>query len=259
MTRDNPLVALTWQVYRLLLMIYPANYRREFGREMSLAFHDYCRRTVRQKGVYGLFQIWLITGVDLVATALMERLTEVREMSSHSVARLLGAIGTLGGLYAAIVGVVWLAVGEQTPDSLPFLPFYTIAIAIGCLGLFLKSDSLGPDARFGAAVAFIGMAMGTVGMVLMLLEQDGGWLMWFIGALLLHPLGLILVGATSQGLPAFWKATPILTGALTIALMVISLAPDGSWLFGLLMVLFGTGWILIGQMPIFRVRAEARA
>ena len=96
--RDSRLVDFTWQVYRLLLVLYPGSYRREFGREMSLAFRDYCRRTARRKGALGLFQIWLTMGVDLLATALVERLTEVKEMSTRSTARLLGTIGSLGGL-----------------------------------------------------------------------------------------------------------------------------------------------------------------
>jgi len=256
--RDSRLVDLTWQVYRLLLVFYPGSYRREFGREMTLAFRDYCRWTVSRKGVLGLFQIWLTMGVDLFATALVERLTEVKEMSTRSSARLLGTIGSLGGVLLVVIGYVWFTAGPNAVFALPVSPFYGLAIAAGCLGLFLSSENLGPNTKVGAAIAFFGMAFSALGLVLMAwLKMDIGWPLWFIGGIIIYPIGLILVGLTVHNLPAFWKAAPIAIGALTIVLSCAESQLDSRPLFGVWLLVFGLGWIVIGQMPSL-ARVEAR-
>ncbi len=256
--RDRHFEDITWQVYRLLLVLYPSSYRREYGREMSLAFRDYCRRTARRRGMPGLFQIWLTMGVDLLATALVERLSEVKDMSTRSAARLLGVIGTIGGVYCVVIGFVWVIAGQTAADALPFLPFYAIAITIGTLGLFLSSDNLGPNTKAGAAAAFVGMALATIGLLLMWLDLDIGWGLWFLGGQILHPIGLIVFGVTMQNVPASWKATPIAVGALTIVLSFASSQLEAEALFGVWFFIFGLGWILLGQMPSL-ARAKVRA
>ena len=156
-----------------------------------------------------------------------------------------------------MIGVIWVTAGEAAADKLPFLPFYAIAISIGCLGLFLSSDSLGPNTRAGAAVAFGGMALASLGIVLMWLDLDIGWGLWFLGGQFLHPVGLILFGIALKNLSIFWRALPITVGVLTIFLSFVASQDVSEAFFGIFFVVFGAGWILLGQMPSL-ARAEVR-
>jgi len=163
----------------------------------------------------------------------------------------------LGGVYSVVIGVIWVTAGQAAADKLPFVPFYAIAITIGCLGLFLGSDTLGPNTRAGTAVAFGGMAAASLGIVLMGLDLDIGWPLWFLGGQIIHPMGLILFGLALKNLSVFWRVLPIAVGVLTIFLSLVTSQYELQSLFGVFMVLFGGGWILLGQMPSL-ARAEVR-
>jgi hypothetical protein len=66
-------VTLSVRVYRLLLATYPRRFRREYGREMALAFRDCCRDAYRQDGSLALLRLWPRTLRDLAASAIGER------------------------------------------------------------------------------------------------------------------------------------------------------------------------------------------
>jgi hypothetical protein len=58
--------------YRLLLFVYPATHRREYGTLMVQAFRDLCRDTYRQKGLSGLVRLWVHVLTDTAVTAAVE-------------------------------------------------------------------------------------------------------------------------------------------------------------------------------------------
>ena len=60
--------ALSQRVFRALLVIYPQEFRREYGREMALVFHDRCRAEGR-KGAAALARLWCESLLDLAVTA----------------------------------------------------------------------------------------------------------------------------------------------------------------------------------------------
>ena len=79
--RDNgTVVALCARIYALLLMAYPANFRRDYGPQMAQAFRDCCRDTHRQYGPCGLIALWVSALGDLAANACIERLARVASM-----------------------------------------------------------------------------------------------------------------------------------------------------------------------------------
>jgi hypothetical protein len=57
------------RVYTLLLLAYPATFRREYGAQMGQVFRDSCRDQKRKGGNIGLLQLWLQTLLDLFKTA----------------------------------------------------------------------------------------------------------------------------------------------------------------------------------------------
>ncbi len=65
-------VALADRCYRLLLLTYPAHFRRTYGYEMAQTFRAACWETLREEGNLGLLRLWGVTLSDLIATSLKE-------------------------------------------------------------------------------------------------------------------------------------------------------------------------------------------
>lgn len=61
------------RVYRLLLLAYPREFRKECGAGMAQVFGDLCREEKRRSGAFGLMRVWVRTVPDLAATAFAER------------------------------------------------------------------------------------------------------------------------------------------------------------------------------------------
>lgn len=63
-------------VYRVLLRVYPEEFRDDYGWQMEQAFRDLCREERRRGGAVGLVRLWVRVGLDLASTALAERIAE---------------------------------------------------------------------------------------------------------------------------------------------------------------------------------------
>ncbi len=68
------LVALTARCYRILLLAYPAEFRRAYAWEMSQTFRDGCYDTLREEGAWGLARFCGLILSDLVTTSCKEQL-----------------------------------------------------------------------------------------------------------------------------------------------------------------------------------------
>ena len=80
------------RVYRLLLLAYPGEFRREYGEQMEQAFGDLYRVKRGEKG--GITRLWMRTIVDVVRTVVAQRIiprTNQREIVMQS--RRLAVIG----------------------------------------------------------------------------------------------------------------------------------------------------------------------
>ena len=62
------------RIYELLLFAYPAEFRREYGLQMTQVFRDCCREQHRKGNTLGLAWVWLHTLSDLIHSALKERM-----------------------------------------------------------------------------------------------------------------------------------------------------------------------------------------
>ena len=67
------------RVYRVLLLAYPGEFRKECGAQMVQAFGDLCREEKRRGGAYGLVRVWVRTVPDLASTAVAERSRAMRD------------------------------------------------------------------------------------------------------------------------------------------------------------------------------------
>jgi hypothetical protein len=112
MKRDDALSGVAvWstQLYRALLLVYPASFRRTYGDEMARAFRDLCRDAWRTGGAGGVFALWPRALRDLLLAASAEHvggLTMLRVTLLLSLAApalfLLDNLAFLG--YATLIG-----------------------------------------------------------------------------------------------------------------------------------------------------------
>src|SRR5262245_38249176 len=65
-------LALSERMYRVLLLIYPTEFRRAYGAQMVQVFHDSCLDAQRRRRMPGLLALWLATLGDLAASAWAE-------------------------------------------------------------------------------------------------------------------------------------------------------------------------------------------
>lgn len=70
-------INLAARLYGILLVAYPASFRREFSGQMVQVFRVACRHSVRE-GRRGLLHFWLHALVDLITSASAERLSDRR-------------------------------------------------------------------------------------------------------------------------------------------------------------------------------------
>lgn len=57
-----------------MLVTYPEEFRREYGRQMEQAFRDLCREENRRGGRVGLIKVWVRLVLDLASSAAVERI-----------------------------------------------------------------------------------------------------------------------------------------------------------------------------------------
>ena len=63
------------RVYRVLLLAYPREFRREYGSRMEQAFGDLYREAYERGGRRGITLLWALTISDLARTAVEQRIT----------------------------------------------------------------------------------------------------------------------------------------------------------------------------------------
>ncbi|HLI09150.1 MAG TPA: Stp1/IreP family PP2C-type Ser/Thr phosphatase [Ktedonobacteraceae bacterium] len=65
---------LSARLYRPLLLLYPPEFRRSFGREMEQTFRTCCREALREAGAPGLLRLWGNVLYDLTTSATVEHI-----------------------------------------------------------------------------------------------------------------------------------------------------------------------------------------
>lgn len=111
--REPRVVTLCDRVYRRLLGLYPAGFRREYGPQMAQVFRDACRAACARGGLRGVLWLWPRVVVDLVVNAGAERLIRRRQPGQTAGVSTMrpagpGASGALL-LLAALAGLATLA------------------------------------------------------------------------------------------------------------------------------------------------------
>ncbi len=127
------------KLFRLILLVYPREFRREFGPDMAQVFRDcYCAEE-RNKGSLGIFLLLVHTLVDLVRNAPKEHLenfgkdNSVMKTFGKDVLALLGCVGII------VAAMLLLSYGRNHEASYMWIIGYSLdaLVAAGIVGNFI--------------------------------------------------------------------------------------------------------------------------
>lgn len=161
-------------IYRCLLRLYPAAFRRAYGAQMAQVFRDSCRQAQQERGLPGVIILWLATLVDLLRSALAEHLSEGPIISQPFYIRMSGLL-TLAGAAIELLRNI----GESTSWFTP-----------GFNGIAQHLAQISSGLLIG--IALVPIICWTLGLVGLLLAQRG-WVGRVSASLALLALGLELV------------------------------------------------------------------
>src|SRR3990172_3171378 len=145
-------LSVSVQIYRALLVAYPKKFREHYETQMVQVFRDSFREAYHHNGMPGVIDLWLHTIVDLVFTALIERIME-RSQYMFSPKVILW-----GGVTSVFSGMFWMMAGTGGAT-------FVIALVLGLGGLVSLYSRL---ARQGGSLGLAGFALGIIGTVLAL-------------------------------------------------------------------------------------------
>jgi len=241
------LLALSNRVYYLLLYLYPARFRREYGYDMAQVFRDDVRGTLQEGGSLAVLDLWILALVDLVKTAVAEHFREIFHMPIEKLTRWSGPAGAIGGLlYAMGVALIIYGVAPYIISLLVTVPL----LGLGLFGLYkCLPTTVGRLNTFAFTVSVIGLLMYNIGAAIMAwlegLENNwaivmffgfGLWIMGFAG------MGIIAIAKQALGRLSF---TPLLVPVAYIGLVLFGKDPTSP--IGItLLTTYAASWILLG-------------
>jgi hypothetical protein len=142
------------RIYRALLGLYPAAFRRRFADEMVHLFGDQLRDA---RGAERLSITWLRTLGDLLVTAASEHMTKDRTVAQSLApppspwSRVLGLVGVLGGAVLVAVFVVDVAPGLNVAR----IVLYNLGAIAIVVAIYGRMKTISPRLALAAAAPAI--------------------------------------------------------------------------------------------------------
>jgi len=251
-------ITLSERLYTALLVLYPADYRHEYGTLMVQLFRDVSREKYQGQGTLGLAFWWCATLFDLTYTALEQRRRIKFTMSKSSFTQMTGMFLIAGGVCGAVA-----AFSQLQPDDhyryygvfqllIWLLAPSFLLIGLGNIGLAWRIRStLGALGQWSLFVAGLGALVMAGGAVATQIDASL-WNVWYIGGIV-HIVGLAgfgLLHVRKPVLPVF-RALPLQIAAGLLVLLLGFLRSDSLFLNNALsfLMLFGMGlaWLGIGM------------
>lgn len=263
-------IALVEHLYGALLILYPAEYRREYGVLMQQVFRDVCRDKLRRAGVMGVFLWWCTTLLDLTVTVIEERRKVRFIMSKSMFIQLAGGLLVVGGF----LGMIAAFSQFQGDDHSTYYGIYqililalapsTLLIGLGLIGLGMGygagTGKVGQWALYTGGVSSMAMAIAVV----LTSIDDQFWVTWFVSGAI-HLAAVVVFGlayARKPVLPIFRLLPLMLSSGWVIMGTGIPdrfpLATRNALSF---LMLFGVslGWFAIGMVVHRMQRSEKQS
>lgn len=159
---SNKKLTTSDRLYKLLLVVYPAGFRRKYGQEMAQVFRDCHRQQMREGGKQGVVRLWVRVVLDLIRTAPEEYLQSLGK--GGMVMKALQKLSLAILVYAIVI----LTVGRFLSKWKPHIPYIlgsaldslvSFGIAFNFIALLLVSTKLLNTARAirAACVAIVAL------------------------------------------------------------------------------------------------------
>lgn len=260
-------IALSARIYRALLVLYPADYRREYGRLMLQYFRDVsCDRYYRH-GIIGVALWWCTTLFDLTFTVIEQRRKVKFIMSKSTFAQLTGSLLVIGGLFGVGAAFSQFQPGDHSAYTgiyqlltFLFVPGF-LFIGLGCIGLGLRYDwPLGITGRWTLYLSGAGALVMALGGVVSAINESL-WNVYFGGGVL-HVAALIAFGLLHVWKPTLpiFRALPLQLALGVLILLLGVLRTDSEAINNMLSFLLFLGmglvWLAIG-MAVNRQQRDA--
>lgn len=258
-SRASQLLILSEQVYRALLVLYPADFRRDYGQHMAQVFRDVCRDVYRQGGVVELMNWWAATLFDLLQTVIAERRKVGFTMSQAKFIQWSGWLCILGGIFFTASSVTQL----QSSSGFTFgggyqLSLYALVpgmalIMLGLVGILLRYNAhLNLFGKLSLLTALIGAGVTSIGLLLTLTAGNDFWNLFMMGWLV-QVAGHTVFGGfvmTTRLLPK-WNFALLIGSALPLTVVVLVLSSQqatsgANWAAFAMLLLIGISWLLTG-------------
>ncbi|MDX1415338.1 MAG: hypothetical protein R3293_14170 [Candidatus Promineifilaceae bacterium] len=257
MLSPTKLTALSNRVYSLLLYLYPAAFRSEYGYHMAQVFRDDVRGTLQESGRLAVLGLWLMAFFDLLKTAVAEHFWEIFHMPIEKLTQWSGPASVIGGLLYG-VGIIGLVTADNNGVDATVALALTMLVTLLLmgLGLFGLYKCL-PRTRINTLVfsaAMVGLLMAHVGAVVQVLWMTSFNNPWMtvtaigMGFFFLGFIGMSIVAMVTQALGR-WSFTPLLVtvsngvlGFLVFGNDLDPVSPSGMMLISV----YAISWILLG-------------
>jgi hypothetical protein len=195
-----PILELSQRTFTRLLLLYPREYRQEYGPLMAQLFKDCSREAIGQNGGAALLALWSSTLFDLFKTAFEEHVKELTHMSKEKFIRLGGWALMIGAIFLILVITVGnLETSFDDPlggrDAwveylkLGVGPLGMLLLLTGTLALRSAYGQVGRAALSVSAVAAFAAAVGALGLGLLIPGDGVSWSLFFLGTVI-HFFGL---------------------------------------------------------------------
>jgi hypothetical protein len=225
MQNQSQMLTLSGRIYNLLLLAYPARFRRAFGQEMAQVFRDDLRHTLQESGLAGLVGLWFLVVLDLVKTAFAEHIWEVFHMPIEKLERWTGLAAALGGaLFTFIAYGTSISLLTDVVVLVLFLAMF-ILWAIALAGLYLRLPAAShPGNMVTSAIAELGLLLLAIGFLLLFLtdSSDIVYNMLGIGGISGFVLGIAGMGIIALRYRAMgvWRFVPLLLAGVSLGFVV---------------------------------------
>ena len=253
-SRSFQLLILSERVYRTLLVLYPADFRQDYGQHMAQVFRDMCRDIYRQGGAVELINWWAATLFDLLQTVIAEHRKVSFTMSQAKLIQWSGWLCIFGGIFFLASSVTQLQSGSGImfgAASLYALVPGMALITLGLFGILLRYNAhLNLFGKLSLLTALIGAGVTSIGLLLTLTVGNDFWNLFMLGWLV-QVAGHSVFGGfvmTTHLLPK-WNFALLIGSALPLTVVVLVLSSQqatSGWAAFAMLLLIGISWLLTG-------------
>lgn len=268
MNRATPATWITRsaQIYRTLLVLYPADYRREYGALMVQVFRDVARDKYGRSGLIGIALWWCSTLLDLTLTVIEQRKGRFG-MSKSTFIQLSGMFLMVGGVFMMLASFSQLQPGDHySYTGIYQVLLWMIAPSFILLGLGLIALALRDETSMGTLGKWLLIVSGVTSVLMgggfgLSMFRDDWWNIWYVTSLV-HVGAFTLFGVLhgfKPSLPVFrWLPLMAASGWWFMFLGIAEPFPQSTenLLSFIIFLGMGLGWLAIG-MAVNRQRGEA--